>query len=190
MSKKNISLVLSIILAVIYYATSTSSHPEILGTKNVVIAPPISVTQTQVVIGQYAVTKVVDGDTIKVTRENEMKTVRLIGVDTPETVDPRKTVQCFGKEASDFTKSLLDGQTVTLQSDNTQQVTDKYGRMLAYVYLSDGTLVNEKIIRSGYGYEYTYNVPYIHQKEFKEAQRLAELEGNGLWSASTCQGKR
>lgn len=189
MSKKKVSLILSLILLAYYYFTSGSSYPSILGTKDVATPTPF-VSHPQIKPGQYLVTKVVDGDTIKVSDGAHTTTVRLIGVDTPETVDPRKSVQCFGHEASNFTKSLLDNKTVTLTSDPTQQQYDKYGRMLAYVYLPDGTLINEKIIRSGYGYEYTYDVPYQYQKQFKEAQKLAESEGSGLWSSSTCQGKR
>lgn len=191
MSKKNISLILSLLLLLYYTVTSIPSHPSTLGAKTVT-QPPVTNTSVKstTISGEYVVKKVVDGDTIKVVTGTSVKTVRLIGVDTPETVDPRKTVQCFGVEASNFTKSLLTGKTVTLESDPTQQLVDKYGRMLAYVYLPDRTLINEKIIRSGYGYEYTYAVPYIHQKEFKEAQKLAESEGIGLWSMSTCSGKR
>lgn len=190
MSKKQISLIVSLILLGYYYFTSSSSQGSILGTQNTTVTSKITLPPTQPSTGQYMVTKVVDGDTIKIREGTHTTTIRLIGVDTPETVDPRKSVQCFGHEASDFMKSLVDGKSVSLQSDPTQQRYDKYGRLLAYVYLPDGTLVNEKIIRSGYGYEYTYDVPYQYQKQFKEAQKLAESEGKGLWSSSTCDGKR
>jgi len=89
-------------------------------------------------------TRVVDGDTI-VLDGNEK--VRLIGVDTPETKDPRKSVQYFGKEASDFTKRMVEGKKVGLEYD--WQKIEKYGRTLAYVYLEDGTFLNAEIIKQG-----------------------------------------
>jgi micrococcal nuclease len=192
MSKKTVTLLSALILFAYQYYSSTLSQSTILGTQTVAVTPTITLIQPlpTPLSGTMLVKKIVDGDTIKIMDGTSSKTIRLIGVDTPETVDPRKTIQCFGNEASLFTKSLVEGQLVTVQSDETQELTDKYGRTLAYVYLSDGTLVNEKIIRSGYGYEYTYDVPYRYQKEFKEAQAQAEAEGRGLWNTSTCQGKR
>jgi endonuclease YncB( thermonuclease family) len=92
------------------------------------------------------VTRVVDGDTIVVA---DVGTVRLIGVDTPETVDPRKPVQFFGKEASEFTRRLAQGKVARLEFD--YQRTDKYQRTLAYVYLPDGTFLNAEIVKQGYG---------------------------------------
>ena len=89
------------------------------------------------VIRTYAVTKVVDGDTIAVLMDGKKVTIRLIGMDTPETVDPRKPVQCFGIEASDKAKELLTGQAVEIEQDDSQDTYDKYGRLLAYVYLPD-----------------------------------------------------
>ena len=135
--------------------------------------------------GSFVVTYVIDGDTIVVTKPGKTEKVRLIGVDTPETVDPRKPVQCFGKEASAFPKSLLTGKSVRLERDPTQDDRDKYGRLLRYVYLGD-TLVNEKIIAEGYGYEYTYHIPYLHQAEFKNAELLAQESKKGLWADGVC----
>lgn len=132
------------------------------------------------------VTRVVDGDTIIVLIDGVSEKVRLIGVDTPETVDPRKPVQCFGKEASAFTKSLLLDTTVKVEADPSQGDRDKYGRLLRYVFLLDGTLVNQKIIAEGYGHEYTYKLPYKYQSEFKDAQRSARESQKGLWASSAC----
>lgn len=131
------------------------------------------------------VTRVVDGDTIVATTFGVPEKVRLIGVDTPETVDPRKPVQCFGKEASDFTKSLLANKSVRLERDPTQNDRDKYGRLLRYVFL-DGTNISEKIISEGYGHEYTYRIPYKYQTEFKNAERLAREAKKGLWADGVC----
>jgi micrococcal nuclease len=114
--------------------------------------------------------------------------VRLIGVDTPETVDPRKTVECFGKEASNKAKELLTGKSVRIAADPTQDNRDKYNRLLRYVYLGDGTNFNKLMISEGYAHEYTYYVPYQLQSEFKAAQKDAERSEKGLWSPSTCAG--
>ena len=105
------------------------------------------------------VTRVVDGDTIVVA---DVGTVRLIGVDTPETVDPRTPVQFFGKEASEFTRRLALGKDVRLEFDT--QRTDKYQRTLAYAYLPDGTFLNAEIVKQGYGHAYvTYPFKYLDQ---------------------------
>jgi endonuclease YncB( thermonuclease family) len=102
----------------------------------------------------YPVLKVVDGDTVKIDYEGKDTKVRLIGVDTPETVHPNKPVEPFGKEASAFTKNLLLGESVYLRFDGNK--TDKYGRMLAYLYRApDGLFVNLEIVRQGYGYAET-----------------------------------
>lgn len=134
----------------------------------------------------FTVVKVVDGDTITVKKDGRKETVRLIGINTPETVDPRKSVECFGKEASNKTKSLLSGKQVKLESDETQINRDKYNRILRYVYLPNGTFINLLLVQEGYAYEYTYDVPYIYQQAFKTAQSEAERQGKGLWSPAAC----
>jgi endonuclease YncB( thermonuclease family) len=138
---------------------------------------------------QVNVVRVADGDTITVNYNGVNRQVRLIGVDTPETVDPRKPVQCFGVEASNYTKSQLNKQTVYLEFDESQGITDKYNRMLAFVRRADGSLFNYDVIANGYGFEYTYqNNPYRYQSEFIAAARDARENGRGLWAASTCNG--
>jgi endonuclease YncB( thermonuclease family) len=134
----------------------------------------------------YLVTSVVDGDTIKVNIDGVTKTLRLIGIDTPETVDPRKPVQCFGVEASNRTKQLLLNKKVRLEADPTQGELDKYNRLLRYVYLEDGTSFNKKMISDGYAYEYTYNTPYKYHAEFKKAQIDAKNSKLGLWADDAC----
>lgn len=129
------------------------------------------------------VIKVVDGDTIHVLLGNKDETIRLIGVDTPETVDPRKKVQCFGKQASDFTKAKLTDKKVFLQDDPTQTNRDKYNRLLRYIFLPDSTNFNKLLIEQGYAHEYTYKVPYKYQTEFKEAQKQAMANNLGLWAS-------
>lgn len=138
--------------------------------------------------GFYQVTKVIDGDTLEVSINGETKSLRLIGLDTPETLDPRKPVQCFGREASNRAKELLTGKKVRLEADSTQGELDKYGRLLRYIYLEDGTLYNEKMIKDGYAHEYTYNIPYKYRTQFKAAQADAMNNKRGLWAESTCNG--
>ena len=134
------------------------------------------------------VTKVVDGDTIHVRIGTTNETVRLIGIDTPEVVDPRKPVQCYGREASARTKALLDQQTVYLQADSTQGDRDRYGRLLRYVWSANGVDTNLLLISDGYAFEYTYALPYRAQLAYKAAQSSARSAQRGLWSPSTCAG--
>ncbi len=136
----------------------------------------------------YQVIKVVDGDTIDVSLNGKTERLRLIGIDTPETVDPRKTVQCFGKEASDKAKEMLTGKKVTLEADPTQGDRDKYGRLLRYLFIENGPHYNKWLVENGYAHEYTYNTPYKYQKEFKKAEKIAREGSKGLWSANTCNG--
>ena len=134
----------------------------------------------------FLVTKIIDGDTLMIKINDKETAIRLIGIDTPETKDPRKTVQCFGKEATEKAIELMENKKVRLESDETQDDKDKYGRLLRYVYLNDGTLVNKKLIEDGFGFEYTYKIPYKFQFEFKEAQKLAEEKKMGLWNENIC----
>ena len=122
------------------------------------------------------VERVVDGDTIIV---RGVGRVRLIGVDTPETVAPGRPVEFFGREASAFAKRLLEGRRVRLDYD--RERTDRYGRTLAYVHLADGTFVNAEIIRRGYGHAYT-RFPFRHLDRFRRLEREARSAGRGLWN--------
>lgn len=133
----------------------------------------------------YEVKSVIDGDTIKIDYEGKETSVRLIGVNTPETVDPRKTVECFGQEVSQYLRNLLEGKKVKIEADYSQTDRDKYDRLLRYIYL-DGEDVGYMVINNGYGYEYTYNYPYIKQSEYKQAQEEAEKNSRGLWAEGVC----
>src|SRR3989344_4340658 len=138
----------------------------------------------------YKVLKIIDGDTIDIETPEKAERLRLIGIDTPETVDPRKDVQCFGIEASNKAKELLGGKLVSLESDETQGDRDKYKRLLRYVFLPDGTNFNLYMISEGYAFEYTYANPYKYQFDFRQAQKLAMENEKGLWSPSTCSGNK
>lgn len=135
------------------------------------------------------VVRVVDGDTVDVLLEDSRRErLRLIGMDTPELYDPRKPVQCFAREASARAHELLDGQRVSIEGDPSQDTRDRYGRLLAYLWLDDATLFNLRMIAEGYAHEYTYHLPYRYQAEFKEAERQAREQQRGLWSPGTCDG--
>lgn len=128
------------------------------------------------------VIRVVDGDTIVVSPNEK---VRLIGVDTPETVHPKKSVACFGKEAKQFTRDAVEGKIVRLVLDDRNQHAqhrDKYRRTLAYAYLEDGTMLNRELIRRGYAHAYT-RFPFRYLGEFRELERQARIQMVGLWSS-------
>jgi micrococcal nuclease len=133
----------------------------------------------------YSCKRVIDGDTIIVNIGDQEERVRLIGVDTPETVHPQKPVEYFGKEASKFTKSMVEGKRVRLEYD--WQRRDKYGRLLAYVYLEDGTLLNAEIIKQGYGFAYT-RFPFKYLEEFRQYERDARNNSKGLWKENQSVG--
>jgi len=129
----------------------------------------------------YPVIRVVDGDTIVVSIKGKDVKVRLVGVDTPETVHPTKPVEHYGKEASRFTKNLLKGEKVYLVGEPLPGALDRYGRTLAYVYRApDGLFVNAEIIRQGYGHAYT-QIPSKYMEEFKQLEQFARKAEKGLW---------
>lgn len=127
-----------------------------------------------------SVVSVEDGDTITVQQDTKTEKVRLIGVDTPEVKDPRKPVQCYAQNASQFTTSLIGTNKVRLETDPEASDRDRYGRILRYIYLPDGSLVNAEIIKQGYGFAYL-NFPFSKQAKFKQYQAEAEAAQQGLW---------
>lgn len=162
----------------------------ILKSSSYLTTDKLSVTTSDNVLGRqdsefqkklYKVVKVVDGDTIDVQINGSVFRVRLIGIDTPEVVDPRKPVACFGKEASDKAKEILNGTSVYLENDPTQSDKDKYQRLLRYVFLENETNFNQFMIEEGFAHEYTYDFPYKYQQEFKNAEKDARENKKGLW---------
>lgn len=143
-------------------------------------------------IREYRLDSVVDGDTIKVKdNKGEVISVRMIGIDTPESNTQRYGyIECYGEEASDHLKEILDGnQYVQIESDPTQGTYDKYWRLLGYVVLN-GENINKQMIKDWYAFEYTYNLPYKYRSEFMSAENDARIASKGLWATTTCGGKR
>lgn len=151
----------------------------------------------------YVVSKVVDGDTLDIKRldgekifnQNTEMRVRLLGINSPESVDPRKPVECFGKESSDFMKDEAFGKISAIELDDSQGTYDKYGRILAYVFVKNSGIkdenivfLNEESVKDGYSYEYTYNLPYKYSKDFKSLEKIARNNYLNLWSPNTCDG--
>jgi micrococcal nuclease len=126
----------------------------------------------------------VDGDTVRVRISNPpvglgaVETIRLIGVDTPETVHPNRPVEVFGKEASEFTKIRLLNQSVYLAFD--WDLRDRYGRLLAYIYTAESRCFNADLIREGYGHAYT-RFAFQFMDEFRGLEQEARREQRGLW---------
>ena len=150
--------------------------------------------------GRALVTRVIDGDTIEVriTRRvdgpgagtaepGRVHDVRLIGIDTPESVKPNTPVQCFAKEATAATAALVDDRTVTLVKDVEER--DRYDRLLRYVYLA-GEMVGARLVANGYAFAYTYPPNVRHSDLYVALQRDARRNDRGLWSPDTCDGKR
>jgi micrococcal nuclease len=127
-----------------------------------------------------AVTRVVDGDTVEAEFDGREEDVRYIGVDTPESVKPDSPVECYGPEAADFNRRLVEGKTVELELGAEQR--DRYGRLLAYVRLGD-TFVNEELLRRGFATTLTIPPNDKYADRFAEIEREAGREGRGLWGA-------
>lgn len=134
--------------------------------------------------GLYTIERFVDGDTIAVRMGDTIETVRMIGIDTPETHRPNTPVQCYGPAAAAHTKHLIDKQKVRLEADPKSQNRDRYDRLLRYVYLPDGRLVAHELIASGYGFAYT-QFPFSKSNDFVSAEAEAKRENRGLWGNCT-----
>ena len=136
--------------------------------------------------GPFPVLDVIDGDTVRVARGGDPVTVRLIGVDAPETVPQDLPVQCFGPQASDYTTRLLNERQVKLEYDQAAGRLDRFGRELAYLWLPDGQLVNLLLIDTGHAREADYGHPYRHAEALRSAQDNARAAGRGLWDPQAC----
>lgn len=173
--RRFISLLIALISLVVVYAQKNSDYPQRVLQEAQKSQP-----------GLYEIIEFADGDTISVSMDGATERVRLIGVDTPETHDPRKAVQCFGQAAADFTKQLIGSQRVRLESDPDNTNRDRYSRLLRYVYLPDGRMVNREIIAGGYGFAYTH-FPFSRSVEFKQLEQEARQANRGLWGSCSAE---
>jgi len=150
---------------------------------------PESVTTESAATSTIQVIRIVDGDTFEVSIGGAREKVRMLGIDTPESVDPRRPVQCFGKEATKKLKELIEGKTIELVADITNDDRDKYDRLLRYVKRDDGLDVNAEMIKQGYAYAYI-KFPFERRAEYLRLQTAARSGGVGLWATTTCSGRR
>lgn len=134
--------------------------------------------------GLYAINHYVDGDTIAVNMAGQTQTIRFIGIDTPETHKPNTPVECYGPAAAAYTQNRIkaaDGK-VRLVSDSLSTDRDRYNRLLRYVYLPNGTDLNQQIVDNGYGFYYPY-FPFSKSDQFHIDEQAAIAAKKGLWSA-------
>jgi micrococcal nuclease len=171
MSRRYYILALTILLAVAFRAWPSAIPQN--------TPPKIEVGSS------YKVIRVIDGDTIKIEKDGHEETLRLLGIDTPETDPTHNPVECFGKEATTETKSQLLGKMITIEPDPKQDIYDKYHRLLVYVF-KDGQNFNEHLVREGFAKEYTYAGAYKYQRIFRAAESEARNAHRGLWSEQTC----
>lgn len=185
LSKKNQKLLISLVAVLLW----TLFVPKEIGQEkpNEVQNTPIEIASDSVNLAkknlqQVKVLRVIDGDTIEL--ESGQK-VRYIGIDTPETVDPRRDPQCFGKEASSYNKELVEGKEIYLEKDVSE--TDRYGRLLRYIYLEENDIsINEQLVREGYAVASSYPPDVKHQEKFRLAEQEARNNQKGLWQEGVC----
>lgn len=177
-------LALSGFLVFVFFLYGKDGNKVFLrGEMNQQAAAPISIGVPTSISAK--VVRVIDGDTIDVSQNGKIVKVRLLGINAPETVGQNKSGECFGPEASERLRAVLNGGEVRLETDPSQDLRDKYGRFLAYVFLPNDANVGELMIEKGFAREYTYTRPYEFQKEFKKAEASARGARRGLWSV--CQ---
>jgi len=169
-----LSLLITIVVAVFAYGQQEGwfSTPE----KSVMTSQP----------GLYAIDHFVDGDTITVHMNGTKETIRFIGIDTPETHKPNTPVQCYGPAAAAHTQNVIKaaGGKVRLVSDSLSTNRDRYNRLLRYVYLPDGTNLNQLNVQQGYAFYYPY-FPFSKKADFLAAEKSAQAARKGLWGACT-----
>lgn len=185
LSKKNKKLLISLVIVLlwtIFVPTDIGQEiPNETQSSSAEVASDSATINTRN-LQKVKVLRVVDGDTIEI--EGGQK-LRYIGVDTPETVDPRRDPQCFGKEASLYNKTLAEGKEVYLEKDVSE--TDRYGRLLRYVYLEENDIsVNEQLVKEGYAVASSYPPDIKYQEQFKMAEQEARNNQKGLWQEGNC----
>jgi micrococcal nuclease len=184
--KSTIAVVVSILFIVLLAGFQTclrqAPETEIVQIGNELETDNLSVANTNrqhvpTKTGQrFKVVRVIDGDTVQLATGESL---RYIGINTPETKHPRKPVEYFGKEASAFNTKLVSGKDILVEFD--VQKSDRYGRLLGYVFLLDGTFVNAELVKQGYAKVDTYPPNVRYSEVFRRLQAEAIKQGRGLW---------
>ena len=200
MNRLRQSLLLGGLLLVIYGAYTFSVHPQPTSPQSAVstastvattthqptptTTTPASASSTiQTLPGTYHVTRVIDGDTFAAWDGTELLTIRVLGIDAPETAHSPTGAECYNQEAAAAATKLLASTTVTLAIDTSQDRYDAYHRLLAYITLPDHTDFGERMITNGYAREYTFKGrTYAQQAAYRRAEGHARAEQRGLWS--------
>lgn len=145
--------------------------------------PPIPVPTNLTFV---SVVTVLDGDTIEIELDGKVERLQLIGFDAPDLV--RRPEPCFALEARKRVEELLIGTTVRIGFDSGQDQRDHFGRLMAYIWMLDGELLNYIMILEGYGREHSYRGSYRYEKQFAAAQHEAQQHQRGKWHPDTCPG--
>ncbi|MCB0077528.1 MAG: thermonuclease family protein [Anaerolineales bacterium] len=184
-------VILTVALLVLCWAASVGrlALPEAMPWPFATVTLPADYPARPADLPRADVVRVVDGDTVVVTVDGAEARVRLLGINAPETRDPRRPVQCFGFQSSEAAKALMAGERVWLEADPSQSNYDRYDRLLRYLWLDDGRMVNLELISLGVASEYTYDGPYRYQDTFTQAEAVARRGEVGLWSPATCKGR-
>jgi len=147
-----------------------------------------STSESSRVPSNARVLSVIDGDTVDVMVEGKKERIRLLGIDAPEMGFEGKKEMCFAKESRNALVELIGDQTIIIASDSSQADRDGYNRLLRYISLPDGTLVNKRMVEEGYAREYVFkSLPYQQRQEFQDAQQKAESEHVGMWKEGECR---
>lgn len=179
-SKKSVFTVLFLLILISTVFQSINQPVVPKKTKNTTSPTTIPTTSNPQTV---KVTRVIDGDTIEI--ESGQK-VRYIGINTPELHDPRKSVECFAQEAYIKNKELVEGKTIRLEKDVSE--TDKYQRLLRYVYLenlnatNEALFVNKYLVEQGFALASAYPPDVKYAKIFTASQQQAEQNRTGLWN--------
>lgn len=195
MTKKQVRLFASVLISVMALLWA------VLFPEKEVMPPPsasalgeeVAIVEQQSTTTNALVVRVVDGDTIEALLDGASTTVRvrLLGVNTPESVDPRRSVECFGKESSRFLKEMIEGKRVKLEEDLQADERDKYGRLLRNVVLEDGTDVNALLVSEGYAHAYlSFPLNKQRKNQLSRLQEEAKEGEKGLWNLETCDGMK
>lgn len=185
--KKKIVPIVSLLLAIFFGYTLTQSEQNLLeeivgGSENTTT----SIFHSENTDELFEVIKVADGDTVTVSMNGNLEKVRFIGIDTPEIGDSKNPSDCLAEEAKKEIENLIDGHKVRLEFDQSQGERDKYGRVLAYVFLDDGLFLNRHMIQKGFAHEYTYQKKYKYIDDFIQDEERAQLEQVGIWNHDVC----